>query len=101
MRFLRTDKVRVGVAERWVRALLLIVPFYRSGSAAAYPRRAWGPLTVDGTTEDGIHFRCRLPDIDPVYVYLFGTWEPDLAAFLRRRCDRATPLSTSVPISGA
>ena len=28
MRFLRTDKERVGVAERWVRALLLIVPFF-------------------------------------------------------------------------
>ncbi len=27
MRFLRTDRERVGVAECWVRALLLIVPF--------------------------------------------------------------------------
>ena len=27
IRFLRTEKERVGVAERWVRALLLIVPY--------------------------------------------------------------------------
>jgi FkbM family methyltransferase len=44
-----------------------------------------GPLTIDGTTEDGIHLRCRLPDLIQMFVYLFGTWEPDLAAFLRRR----------------
>jgi hypothetical protein len=28
IRFLRTDKERVDVAERWVRALLLIVPYF-------------------------------------------------------------------------
>lgn len=44
-----------------------------------------GALTVDGTTDDGIRLRCRLPDVIQMYVYLFGTWEPDLAAFLRRR----------------
>ena len=44
-----------------------------------------GALTIDGTTEAGIRFRCRLPDTVQMYVYLFGTWEPDLAAFLRRR----------------
>jgi FkbM family methyltransferase len=30
-------------------------------------------------------FRCQLPDIVQTYVYLFGTWEPDLVAFMRRR----------------
>ena len=44
-----------------------------------------GALTIDGTTEAGIRFRCRLPDTVQMYVYLFGTWEPDLAAFVRRR----------------
>ena len=28
MRLLRTDKERVGVAERWVRAVLMVVPFF-------------------------------------------------------------------------
>jgi FkbM family methyltransferase len=85
VRFLSTDKEHVGVAERWVRALLVVLPF--NGMVLLLWIRAtlWGPLTVDGTTEDGIRMRCRLPDIIQMYVYLFGTWEPDLAAFLRRR----------------
>ncbi|BBY45792.1 class I SAM-dependent methyltransferase [Mycolicibacterium celeriflavum] len=86
MRLLHTDKEDVGVVGRWVRALLMIVPFF----AVAFPlwiRAAlWGPLTVDTTTEDGIRIRCRLQDGIQIYIYLFGTaWEPDLAAFLRRR----------------
>lgn len=85
LRFLRTDKERVGVVERWVRALLLIVPFLAAILPLWIRAALWGPLTVDGTTEDGIHFRCRLPDLIATYVYLFGTWEPDLAAFVRRR----------------
>lgn len=85
VRFLRTDKERVGAAERWVRARLLMVPYNLVTWLLGIRAALWGPLTVDGTTEDGIHLRCRLPDFIPIYVYLFGTWEPDLAAFLRRR----------------
>ena len=85
IRFLRTDKERVGVAERWVRALLLIVPFFVVTSLLSIRATVWRPLTVDGISEDGIHLRCRLPDVIQTYVYLFGTWEPDLAAFMRRR----------------
>jgi FkbM family methyltransferase len=85
IRSLRTDKKLVGVAERWVRALLLIVP-YLVVAVPLYIRAAvLGPKIIDGTTEDGIHLRCRLPDIIQMYLYLFGIWEPDLAAFLRRR----------------
>ena len=85
VRFLRTDKEHVGIAERWVRALLLIVPLYVMVLPLLIRAALWRPLTIVGTTEDGIHFRCRLPDIVQTYVYLFGTWEPDLTAFLRRR----------------
>jgi FkbM family methyltransferase len=85
VRFLRTDKERVGVAERWVRARLLMVPYNLMAWLLRIRATLWGPLTVDGSTEDGIHLRCRLPDFIDLYVYLFGTWEPDLAAFLRRR----------------
>jgi FkbM family methyltransferase len=85
VRLLCTDKEHVGVAERWVRALLLIVPYFVVNTLLLIRAALWRPLTIDGTTEDGIHFRCRLPDIIHTYVYLFGTWEPDLTAFLRRR----------------
>lgn len=85
MRSLQTDKEHVGVAGRWARALLVIVPYF----AVALPlwvRTAFrGPLTVDSTSADGVEFRCRIPDLIPMYIYLFGTWEPDLSAFLRRR----------------
>jgi FkbM family methyltransferase len=85
MRILRTDKERVGVVERSVRALLLIVPYYIVSLPLLIRAALWRPLTVDGTTEDGIRLRCGLADVIQTYVYLFGTWEPDLAAFLRRR----------------
>ena len=85
IRVLRTEKERVGVAERWLRALLLLVPLHLVYRSLCIRAAVWGPLTVDGTTDDGIRLRCRLPDLIQLYVYLFGVWEPDLAAFLRGR----------------
>ena len=85
VRLLRTDKERVGGVERWLRASALIVPFLAAILPLWIRAALWGPLTVDGSTEDGIQFRCRLPDLISTYLYLFGTWEPDLAAFVRRR----------------
>lgn len=85
LRLLRTEKERVGIIERWMRASALIVPFLAAVLPLWVRAALWGPLTLDGTTEDGIHLRCRLPDLIATYLYLFGTWEPDLAAFVRRR----------------
>lgn len=85
IRTLRTDKERVGIAERWVRATLLILPYVVVVLALNVRAAMWRPVSVDTTSDDGIHLRCQLPDIIQMYVYLFGTWEPDLAAFLRRR----------------
>ena len=85
VRLLRTDKERVGGVERWLRASALIVPFLAAILPLWIRAALWGPLTVDGSTEDGVQFRCRLPDLISTYLYLFGTWEPDLAAFVRRR----------------
>src|ERR1700731_3831079 len=84
IRFFRTDKESGGAVEGWVRALLL-VPALVVFVPLRIRTALRGPLTIDGTTEDGIHIRCRPPDAIPMCVYLFGTWEPDLVAFLRRR----------------
>lgn len=84
IRFLITHKERVGMAERCVRALLLIPPYCAVALPLLIRAAVWKPVTVFGTTEDGIRLRCRLPDIIQMYVYLFGTWEPDLTAFMRR-----------------
>jgi hypothetical protein len=83
--FLRTDKERVGGVERFVRAMLLVLPYTGMDLLLRIRAALWGPLTVDSITEDGIRMRCRLPDVIQMYVYLFGTWEPDLAGLLRRR----------------
>lgn len=32
-----------------------------------------------------LRLACTLPDLIPMYLFLFGLWEPDLAAFMRRR----------------
>ena len=85
VRLLRTDKERVGAVERRLRAGALVVPFLAVVLPLWVRAALWGPLTLDATTEDDIRFRCRLPDLISTYLYLFGTWEPDLAAFVRRR----------------
>ncbi|MDA3656856.1 FkbM family methyltransferase [Mycobacterium xenopi] len=85
IRLLRTDKERVSSAERWIRALLLIVPYYAMALLLNIRAAWWRPLTVDGISDDGIRLRCQLPEVLQMYVYLFGAWEPDLEAFMRRR----------------
>jgi FkbM family methyltransferase len=85
IRLLRTEKERVGITERLARALLLVVPYYVLTLLLDIRTALRGSLTVDAVSEDGIRLRCRLPDLIQLYVYLFGTWEPELTAFLRRR----------------
>jgi FkbM family methyltransferase len=87
VRLLRTEKERVGTVERVVRALLLVVPYKMVERLLRFRLASHGPLTVEGMTDDGIRMPCRLPDVIGMYVYLFGSWEPDLAAFMRRRLE--------------
>ena len=49
--------------------------------------RQWliGPWRVEAVTIDGAKFVCRPPDLIQMYLHLFGTWEPDVTAFVRRR----------------
>lgn len=84
LRWLRTDAEHVGCVGRVVRALLLLPPFGFLLVLLRLRLLVLGPLVVDGATDDGVRLRCRLPDLIQMYVHLFGTWEPDLAAFLRR-----------------
>jgi len=85
LRALVTRRAQVGRAERLLRALLLLPPFGFVLVVLRLRLLVAGPLVVDGVTDDGVRMRCRLPDLIQMYVHLFGCWEPDLAAFLRRR----------------
>jgi len=51
-----------------------------------YARR-YGALEMEGESLSGQRTTCRIPDLVPTYVYLFGLWEPDITAFVRRRLE--------------
>jgi FkbM family methyltransferase len=85
LRGLVTEKARVGRLEKIARGAAL-VPLYGTMLVLL---RAWaalrGPLAVPATARDGTRFTCRLPDLIQTYLWVFGVWEPDLTAFIRRR----------------
>jgi hypothetical protein len=50
LQFLRTDKERVGAIERFVRAMILLLPYGGLLGLLRIRLALWGPLTVDGTS---------------------------------------------------
>lgn len=46
-----------------------------------------GPVVLETEALSGLRFECRLPDLIQSYLYLFGTWEPDVDAFISRRLE--------------
>ncbi len=47
--------------------------------------RLRGPFRMEGTIPCGATLNCQLPDAVQFCVFLFGVWEPDISAFVRRR----------------
>jgi FkbM family methyltransferase len=88
LRSLQTEKRRVGVVERTLRSAALVPAFGLLMVALRSRARLRGPLEVDGTTTDGVHLRCRLPDLIQTYIHLFRVWEPDISTFIRQRLAR-------------
>ncbi len=82
---LATDREHVGGLEKLARAALL-VPIFGSMLVGL---RVWalfrGPLETMAVTRFGARFACSLPDFIQTYLYLFGTWEPDITSFIERR----------------
>ncbi len=82
---LSTDRSRTGVIERMLRGILL-VPIFGFMLALLRARALiFGPLRIEAVTRDGDRVCCHLPDLIQMYLYLFGVWEPDLAAYIRSR----------------
>jgi FkbM family methyltransferase len=71
---------------RWKRCLLgslFVPPFAVLVALLRLRMLLLGPVSVAGRTEDGVSFRCHLPDLIQMYIALFGQWEPDLTAYIR------------------
>jgi len=41
-------------------------------------------VRVQAITDEGHLIACPLPDMIPMYLYLFGVWEPDVTAYISR-----------------
>jgi FkbM family methyltransferase len=85
IRGLMTQRTSVGAIEKAVRGGLLVPVFATLLLILRARAMLLGPLRIEATTPDGSRFACHLPDLIQMYIYLFGVWEPDIAALLRGR----------------
>jgi FkbM family methyltransferase len=85
MRMLVTQRIRVSIFEKVVRGIILVPVFGVTLVILRLRAAILGPLRVEAETEHAGRFTCHLPDLIQMYLYLFGVWEPDLAAYLRSR----------------
>ena len=85
---MRVEAPRINPVGRLWRTAVTI-PVY--GVFVLWTRlRNWvsGPVSYPVTGVDGTHYVCRVPDLVQSYLFMFGVWEPDLTAFIRRRMAR-------------
>jgi len=84
-RRLQTQRTTVGPMRKVALAALFVPVF--SVWLALLRLHSWrrGGIALVAETDGGMRLRCRPPDLVPMYIYLFGLWEPDLTAFLRQR----------------
>lgn len=82
---LSTQRRRPFVFDKIWRAALLVPPFGLLLSWTRLRALVNGPVSLHKTTVCGHRFECRLPDFIQTYLFLFGVWEPDIGAFVRRR----------------
>lgn len=80
---LRTESTHVSAIGKFWRGLLLVPLFGVLVVCLRIRLLLRGPLRVEAQLGDGSRFRCDLPDLIQMYLYLFGLWEPDLTAYLR------------------
>ena len=85
-RWLASPRARVPAAGRVLRGVLFVPPFAVAYAIWKLHLRVRGrPVVVEHTTQFGARMVSRLPDLIQMYVYLFGIWEPEVTAFVRRR----------------
>lgn len=77
---------RVPAAGKLLRAALFLGPFCLAYALLKLHVLFTGrPVAFEAAADFGPRFTCRLPDLIQTYIHLFGVWEPDVTAFVRRR----------------
>lgn len=85
IRLLMTERSSVGAVERLVRGVLMVPVFGVMFMLVLLRAIVFGPIRIEAQSAEGDWYACHLPDLIQTYIYLFGAWEPDLAAFMRSR----------------
>ena len=85
VRRLVTHKDRVSLAEKVLRAALLVPVFATLSLALRAYARLGRALALPGHTSFGAVLTCRLPDLIATYIWVFQEWEPDLTRFIASR----------------
>jgi FkbM family methyltransferase len=77
----------VSAIEKLTRGVVMVPVFGAMLALLRVRALIFGPLTMqaDERSEGAGRYDCRLPDLIQMYLYLFGVWEPDMAAFIRSR----------------
>lgn len=81
---LRSDEVTLPVVSKAVRALVL-VPVFGTLHLWMRARAVFAGRLFTTARVDDLRFEVGFPDFVQTYLYLFGTWEPDITAFVRSR----------------
>jgi FkbM family methyltransferase len=85
IRLLMTPRARVHPMEKIIRGALLVPVFGVMLVLLHLRAMLKGPLRIETITADGDRMACHLPDLIQMYLHVFGTWEPDLTAYIRSR----------------
>lgn len=83
LRILQSQGAYVHPIGKILRGVLLIPVFGCMLVLLRVRAALLGPLRIETVTADGDRIACHLPDLIQMYLYVFGVWEPDLAAFIR------------------
>lgn len=85
VQLLQTQAESVPVAEKLLRAALVIPIFTVLSLLLRLRARLGGSVPLPGNTGFGATLMCRLPDLIATYIWVFEEWEPELTRFITSR----------------
>jgi len=79
------ESEEVSTVGRIARMVWMVFPFGLIVVLLRIRHLLFGPLRVTATTREGCLVKCDLPDMIPLYIATFGTWEPDVTSVIRKQ----------------